>query len=137
VSAAGAQSSPHGRLAAASLCVVAGALPVWWVALYASEAARGLFVRPDEWRVLRPFLYADLGLAIVTGIAGARGLRGGLSGALAGMSVGGWGYATLWTVGASVAGSLSALGTLVMLIAFVVVCLACHALVSSRRAVDR
>jgi hypothetical protein len=137
VSAAGARSSPQGRLAAASLCVLAAALPTWWLALYASEGARDLFVRPDEWSRLQPFLYADLGLTIVTGIAGARGLRGALSGAIAGMAVGAWGYATLWTVGAAIAGSLSTLGTLVMLIAFVVVCLACHALVSSRRAGDR
>ena len=116
--------------------MLAAALPAWWLGLYVSQAARELFVRPDEWRLVQPFLYADLGLAIVTGIAGARGLRGGLSGGIAGISVGAWGYATLWTVGAAVAGSLSALGTVVMLIAFAVVCLASHALVSSRRAVD-
>lgn len=105
--------------------------------MYVSEGARDLFVPPDEWRRLQSFLSADFGLAVVTGIAGARGLRGWLSGAVAGIAVGAWGYATLWTVGAPVAGSLTTLGTIVMLVAFVTVCLACHALVSPRRAGDR
>ena len=105
--------------------------------LYASETARTLFVPPDEWRRLQPLLYADFGLTVITGIAGVRGLRRSVSGVVAGLTIGAWGYATLWTVGAAVASALSTLGTTLMLIAFAIVCLACHALVSPRRAGNR
>ena len=112
-------------------------MPAWWVALFASDAFRRLFVEPGAWETLRPLLYADLGLAVVTVLAGVRGLSGSLSATVAGLAIGAWGYATLWTVGAAVTGSLSTLGTMLMLVAFALVCAAYHALVSPRRSDDR
>ena len=129
-----AAMSPQQRIAGSGLCLLAAAVPAWWLALYANETFRELFVRPAEWERLQPFLYADLGLTAVTGMAGARSLGGSLSAILVGLVVGAWGYATLWTVGAAVAGSLSTLGAGLMLAAFALVCAACHALVSPRRA---
>ena len=125
------------RLAGLLLCVLAAAVPAWWAALFASDAFRRLFVEPGAWETLRPLLYADLGLAVVTVLAGVRGLSGSLSATVAGLAIGAWGYATLWTVGAAVTGSLSTLGTMLMLVAFALVCAACHALVSPRRSDDR
>jgi hypothetical protein len=129
--------NPNGRLAAVSLCLVAAAIPAWWLALYASEAFRGLFVRPEGWSRLQPFLYADLALAAVTGMAGVNGFRASLSGLLAGLVIGGWGYATLWTVGTAASGSLSTLGAGLMMAALVLVSVAARALVSTGRARDR
>ena len=119
------------------LCLLAAAVPVWWAALYTSDAFRQLFVEPSVWATLRPLLYADLGLTVVTAMAGFRGLGGSLSRMAAGLAIGAWGYATLWTVGAAITGALSTLGTILMLVAFALVCAACHALVSPRRADDR
>jgi hypothetical protein len=124
-------------MAGLSLCVLAAAVPAWWVALYASETVRGLFVRSDEWGRLQPFLYADVGLTVVTGVAAVRALGGSLSGTIAGLAVGAWGYSTLWTVGAAVTGVLSTLGAALMLAAFALVSSACHALVPPRRPSDR
>ena len=118
------------RTAAISLCLLAVLVVAWWIALHASEAFRALFVRPDEWDGFRPFAYADAGLALLTLIVGAQGLRGSVAPAVAGLACGGWAYATLWSVGAAVSGSFLALGTALMLVALVVVALACHALVS-------
>ena len=120
-----------------SLCLLAVAVPAWWLMLYASEMARDLFVNPAAWGRLQPFLYADLGLTAITALAGVRSLGGSLSATIVGLTVGGWAYATLWTVGAAIDGSLSALGTTLMLVAFTLVSTACHALVSPRRARER
>jgi hypothetical protein len=119
------------RAAAFSLCLLAVLIPAWWGALHASEMFRALFVRPDEWGRLQPFVYADMGLAVLTGLAGAKGFSRSLSAGMAGLAVGGWGYATLWTVGAALTGGWPALGAVVMVAAFVMVSLACHALVST------
>ena len=130
-------TTEHQRWPGWSLCFLAAAVPAWWLALYGSEPVRGVFVSSGEWDRIRPFLYADLGLAVVTGMAGVRGLAGSPSGTLPGVAVGGWGYATLWTVGATVGGGLSALGTMLMLAAFTIVCVASRALVSPSRARER
>ena len=127
----------HERWAGWSLCLLAAAVPAWWLALSGSEPVRGVFVPPGEWDRIRPFLFPDVGLAIITGVAGVRGLRGSVSGSVAGLAVGAWGYATLWTLGATVDGAVSALGAMLMLAAFTIVCLASRALVSPSRAVDR
>jgi hypothetical protein len=119
------------RAAAFSLCLLAVLIPAWWGALHASEVFRALFVRPGEWGRLQPFVYADIGLAIVTGLAGAKALSRSLSAGLAGLVVGGWGYATLWTAGATLTSGWPALGAVLMVAAFVMVSLACHALVST------
>ena len=120
-----------------SLCLLAVAVPAWWLVLYASEMFRDLFVEPEAWGRLQPFLYADLGLTVVTALAGVRGLTGSLSATLAGLTVGAWAYATLWTIGAALDGSLSTLGPTLMLAAFTLVVTTCHALVSPRRARQR
>jgi hypothetical protein len=119
------------------LCLLAATLPLWWIGLYTSEAFRATFVRPDDWSRLRPFLFADIGLTVATAWAGVNRLRGVPSTLAGGVTIGAWGYATLWTVGASWAGALSALGTMLMLGAFVMVVAACHALVSPGVARDR
>jgi hypothetical protein len=133
----GALTGEHQRWAGWSLCLLAAAVPAWWLALYGSEPVRGVFVPPGEWDRIRPFLFPDLGLAAITGVAGVRGLGGSLSGTIAGLAVGAWGYATLWTVGATVDGGVSALGVMLMLAAFTIVCVASRALVSPSRARDR
>ena len=124
-------------MAGLSLCLLAAAVPAWWLVLYASEMFRDLFVKPEAWGRLQPFLYADLGLTVVTALAGVRGLGGSLSATLSGVTVGAWAYATLWTIGAALDGSLSTLGTTLMLAAFTLVATTCHALVSPRRARER
>ena len=127
----------HERWAGWSLCLLAAAVPAWWLALYGSEPVRGVFVPPGEWDRIRPFLFPDVGLAIITGVAGVRGLRESVSGPIAGLTVGAWGYATLWTLGATADGAASALGGMLMLAAFTIVCVASRALVSPSRALDR
>lgn len=124
-------------MAGLSLCLLAVAVPAWWLVLYANEMFRDLFVKPEAWGRLQPFLYADLGLTVVTALAGVRGLAGSLSTTLAGLTVGAWAYATLSTIGAAIDGSLSALGTTLMLVAFALVSTTCHALVSARRVRER
>ena len=119
------------RVAGFGLCLLAVLIPAWWAALYGSESFRALFVRPDEWDRLQPFVYADAGLAVLTGLAGARGLSRSLSPMTAGLAVGGWGYATLWMAGATLAGGWPALGAVLMGGAFIMVAAACHALVST------
>ena len=124
-------------LVAAGLCAVAVAVPAWWVALYASESFRGVFVQPDDWAGLRSFLPADVGLTILTAVTGMRALRTDVSRTMAGLTAGAWGYATLWSVGAAIAGVLSALGAATMLVAFALVSTACHAPVSASGAGER
>ena len=103
----------------------------WWIALHASESFRASFVQPNEWDRFRPFAYADAGLAVLTLMAGVRGFGGDLSPAVAGLAAGAWGYATLWSVGALLAGSFPALGVVLMIVALGIVAVACHALVST------
>ncbi len=123
--------------AALSLCVLAVLVIAWWIALHAGESFRAWFVRPEEWDRFRPFAYADAGLAVVTLMAGARGLGGSVSPVLAGLVAGAWGYATLWSLGATLGGSFPALGAVLMVVALGVVGVACHALVPTGRADHR
>ena len=125
------------RAAGTMLCVLAVLVVAWWILLHASESFRWWFVRPEEWDRFRPFAYADAGLAMLTLLAGVNGVRGGVSPTLAGLAAGGWGYATLWSVGAALSGSLPALGAVLMGVASIIVAIACHELVSSGRADHR
>ena len=53
---------------------------------------------------------------------------------LAGLAVGAWGYATLWSVGITMSGVFPALGAILMVIALAIVAITCHELVSPGRA---
>ena len=122
------------KAAAGSLCILSILVVAWWIALHASASFRAAFVQPDEWDRFRPFVYADAALAVLTLMAGVRGFGGNLSPTMAGLAAGAWGYATLWSVGALLAGSFPALGAGLMVVALAIVGVACHALVSTGRA---
>lgn len=112
----------------ALLILVAAAIPAWWVALFASEAFRSVFASADAWPALRVCLWPDLGLAAITGFAALRPSVG-----VAATACGAWGYATLWTLSAHLAGAVLPLGAASMIVGLVVVLLALRALVSPSR----
>jgi hypothetical protein len=116
-----------------ALVGLALSIPVWWGGLFLSPEFRGWFVEPAHWPVLRSCLAPDMVLALFTAAAapGPRPVEGGRSWR-GGAAIGGWAYATAWTLSATSRGELRYTGAVMMLVALVLVTLLTHARVSSR-----
>lgn len=101
---------------------LACAIPAWWLGLFVSEPFRDAFIAATRWSSFRSLLWADLGLALVTLLAALeQGSTVRNSRWRTGACLGGWLYATLWTVGAWSVGEVTWLGAVAMLLAFVLV----------------
>jgi hypothetical protein len=120
------------RLAAVSLGAIGVAIPCWWIGLFASDGFRSLFVAPAAWGTLRLFLAPDLALSAATSFAAVTAFRRPIAPLLAGTVCGAWGFATIATCSAVLSSVLRPLGAFCMVAGFASVCIACHALVSSR-----
>lgn len=120
--------------AGAFVGVCAAAIPVWWLGLFRSERWRAAFVPDAAWPGFQSVLPADLALAAVTAIVAIQILRARTSVALLAATIGGWTYATVYSVAwaSSVGAPMS--GPALMIAALVGLMLVWYAMVPSGRA---
>jgi hypothetical protein len=114
--------------------VLAAAVPVWWIALHRSEAARRLFVPDEAWPAFQYVLVPDLALALVTAALAVQLSRGRASRGLFGVVIGAWGYATVYSIAWARAVDAPVLGPATMVLALVILGVVWHGLVSARPA---
>lgn len=115
------------------LPVLALSIPLWWATIFMSPLVRSWFVEEASWPLLRSCLAPDMFLAVLT-VGAAMGERpsGGGRSWREGAAIGGWGYATAWTLSAVVRGELRYAGGVMMLLAMLLVTVLTYAPVSSR-----
>ena len=87
-----------GKWTASYAAACAVAIPLWWLALFTSPAIRGLFVPPAAWPEFRAVLLPDLLLALACGILAVQSWRGKRAAGLTGLAMGGWVYATAYSI---------------------------------------
>ena len=85
------------RAAAAFVGLCAASIPAWWLVLYQSPEWRGYLVPEKAWPAFRFVVVPDLILAMATAMAAVQ-LVGGRATALLPMVVGGWIYATTFSI---------------------------------------
>lgn len=104
------------------LLALALSIPLWWATIFVSPLVRSWFVTDASWPLLRSCLAPDMFLAVLTAGAalGGRAPGGGRSWR-EGAAIGGWGYATAWTLSAVVRGDLRWAGGVMMLAAMMLV----------------
>jgi hypothetical protein len=115
------------------LWALALSIPLWWAVMLWSTTFRMWFVSERAWPLLWSCLVPDLCLAAWTAYAafGSRGSDGGRTWR-EGAAIGGWGYATAWTLGALANGDLAYPGAIMMLFGFGAVIFVTHAPLSPR-----
>lgn len=99
------------------VAVCAVAIPVWWIALFRSPAARQSFMPTEAWPEFRAVLLPDLLLAVASAIVAAQIVRGRLSPAVFGATWGAWVYATVYSIGWARSVGASWLGPALMIAA--------------------
>ena len=119
------------RAAAAFVGMCAASIPAWWLVLYQSSEWRGCFVPEKAWPAFRFVVVPDVILAMATAMAAVQ-LVGGRATALLPMVVGGWIYATAFSIAWAVSAGAPANGPVLMVAALVGLRLVWHAVVSTR-----
>jgi hypothetical protein len=111
----------------------AAAIPVWWFGLFRSGAWRQGFVPDAAWPGFQAVLPADLTLAAVTAIVAIQILRDRTSVALLAATIGGWAYATVYSIAWASSVRAPVIGPALMIAAFIGLVLVWYAVVPSGR----
>jgi hypothetical protein len=111
--------------------LLALAVALWWVALYASVRFRGWFVPPPEWDAFQSLLLPDIGLALLTAAAAVVVRADRRPAGLFACVTGAWGYAMLYTLSWWSRAAAPVPGLVLMILATTLVIVCCHAVVAT------
>ena len=124
------------RAAAAFVGVCAVAIPAWWLVLFQSPAWRRFFVPEGAWAEFRFVVVPDVLLAMATALVAIQMMRGRVP-VLFATILGGWVYATAFSIAWALGAGAPASGPALMVAALVGLVSVWHAVVSTRQASRR